>query len=85
MTEKEIIQIAYKCGIIAWTKHDYLADKKDFRDLPIDEGMDGDRACLMQFAKALIAIERARAVRIAQIEHMTPKDIARVIADDQYE
>lgn len=84
MTDKEIIQLAFKCGIVAWTKHDYLASKKEFRDLPIDEGMDGDRECLLQFAKYIVAIERARAIKIAQIEGMVPRDIARAIGDENY-
>ena len=58
MTDKEIMDIAFKCGIIAWTRHDYLMDRRDFRDLPIDEGMDGDKACLLQFAKEIMSAKR---------------------------
>ena len=32
-----------------------------------------------KFAQVIVELERERCVAIAQIEHMTPKDIARVI------
>lgn len=79
MTEKEIFFLASRCGIVAWTKHDYLADKKDFREQPIDEGMDGDGACLIQFAKSILALERDRIIKAAQIPGMTVNDVIRVI------
>ena len=55
LTNKELSMLSVNAGIISWTKHDYLAEKKQFRELPIDEGMDGDKACLMQFARLIEA------------------------------
>ena len=55
LTDKELSTLSVSAGIISWSKHDYLADKKQFRELPIDEGMDGDKVCLMQFAQLIEA------------------------------
>ena len=55
LTDKEVSSLAVSAGIIAWTKHDYVSEKKQFRELPIDEGLDGDNACLKQFAKLIEA------------------------------
>lgn len=68
MTDNELFKLAFKCGLIAWTRHDYLAEKKDFRDLPIDEGMDGDGASLIQFARQVAANERAKCVKAIEKE-----------------
>ena len=55
LTDEELSTLSVSAGIISWSKHDYLADKKQFRELPIDEGMDGDKVCLMQFAQLIEA------------------------------
>jgi len=55
LTDKEVSTLAVSAGIISWSKHDFLPEKKQFRELPIDEGMDGDKACLMQFARLIEA------------------------------
>lgn len=48
MTQDEIIEMAAICGIIPWTKHEYIGGNKFSAS---DEGLDGDIAALIQFAK----------------------------------
>ena len=60
MTDKEIMELADKAGIMPWIKHEW--DGKRF--LHTDEGMDGDAACLVQFAKLIMDRERERAAMI---------------------
>jgi hypothetical protein len=50
MTQDEIFSLADKCGITPWTRHYWLKDS--FRHT--EEGMDGDAACLLQFARILL-------------------------------
>ena len=55
MSEDEIIQMAVECGIIPWTKHEYIGDQKF---TATDEGLDGDLASLIQFFQMATAHER---------------------------
>jgi hypothetical protein len=55
LTAEEVSKLSVSAGIISWSKHDYLPEKGQLRELPIDEGMDGDKACLMQFAQLIEA------------------------------
>ena len=60
MTDAEIMELADQAGIMPWIKHEW--DGKRF--VHTDEGMDGDAACLVQFAKLIIERERERAAMI---------------------
>jgi len=55
MSEDEIIQMAVECGIIPWTKHEYIGNK---RFTATDDGLDGDAASLVQFFQMAVAHER---------------------------
>jgi len=63
MTKEEIIEMAISAGIIPWTKHEYIGDKKFSAS---DEGLDGDAASLIQFAKLVAAKEREACAVIAE-------------------
>lgn len=54
MNKQDVLKMATDCGIICWTRNRWVKD----RFLPIDEGMDGDLACLMQFAEMVARQER---------------------------
>lgn len=54
MNKQDVLKMATDCGIICWTRNRWVKD----RFLPIDEGMDGDLACLMQFAEMIARQER---------------------------
>jgi ubiquinone biosynthesis protein UbiJ len=60
MTDAEIMELADQAGIMPWIKHEW--DGKKF--VHTDEGMDGDAACLIQFAKLISERERERAAMI---------------------
>ena len=50
MTQDEIIEMAVICGIVPWTKHEYIGENKFSAS---DDGLDGDIAALIQFAKLI--------------------------------
>jgi hypothetical protein len=50
----DIIRLAADAGITPWVHHQWVKDKF----IHIDEGMDGDLACLMQFANLVAAAQR---------------------------
>ena len=54
MNRDDIIRMAADAGITPWVHHQWVKDKF----IHIDEGMDGDLACLMQFASLVAAAER---------------------------
>lgn len=54
--KEDIIRMAADAGITPWVHHQWVKDKF----IHIDEGMDGDLACLMQFAHLVAAAERQR-------------------------
>jgi hypothetical protein len=60
MTDKEIMELADKAGILRWSKQEWTGNQF----VHTDEGMDGDAACLVQFAKLIIERERERAAMI---------------------
>jgi hypothetical protein len=62
MSEDEIIQMAVECGIIPWTKHEYIGNK---RFTATDDGLDGDAASLVQFFQMAVAHEREACAKIA--------------------
>ncbi len=57
MTQDQIIEIAVAAGIIPWTKHEHVGGNNFSAS---DEGLDGDLASLIQFAKLVAAKERER-------------------------
>ena len=57
MTQDEIIELGVQAGIIPWTKHEYIGGNKFSAS---DEGLDGDRTSLIQFAKLIAEKERKR-------------------------
>ena len=60
MTIKEIMELADSAGILRWSKHEW--DGK--RLVHTGDGMDGDAACLVQFAGLIAQRERERAAMI---------------------
>ena len=55
MTQDQIIEMAVAAGIIPWTKHEHVGGNNFSAS---DEGLDGDLASLIQFAKLVAAKER---------------------------
>ena len=55
MTNEEYIEMAVAAGIIPWTKHEHIGGNNFSAS---DEGLDGDLASLIQFAKLVAAKER---------------------------
>lgn len=62
MTDEEIIELGVQAGIIPWTKHEYIGGNKFSAS---DEGLDGDRTSLIQFAKLIAQYEREACAKIA--------------------
>lgn len=54
MNRDDIIRMAADAGITPWVHHQWVKDKF----IHIDEGMDGDLACLIQFANLVAAAQR---------------------------
>ena len=54
MDRELIIRLAVQAGITPWAKKEWSKD----RFVQTDEGMDGDAACLIQFAALVAAQER---------------------------
>lgn len=63
MSEQEIFEMADKCGIIPWTKHEYVGGN---RLTATDDGLDGDAAALIQFAHLIAAHEREACAKICE-------------------
>jgi hypothetical protein len=53
MTDEEIMNLAYHCGIIPVSVH--RVDVKTKTLIMVDEGLDGDATCLIQFARVIEA------------------------------
>ena len=60
MNRDDIIRMAADAGITPWVHHQWVKDKF----IHIDEGMDGDLACLMQFAALVAAAEREACTKL---------------------
>jgi len=75
MTQDEIIEMAVICGIVPWTKHEYIGGNKFSAS---DDGLDGDIAALIQFAKLVAekATEEANARANASWTLMCKKMVA---------
>lgn len=54
MNRDDIIRLAHEAGIIPWEQMEWSNN----RFVLTDEGMDGDLACLMQFANLVAAAQR---------------------------
>lgn len=48
MTQEETIEMAVSAGIVPWTKHEYIGGNNFSAT---EDGLDGDIASLLQFAK----------------------------------
>jgi len=70
MKQDEIIEMAAICGIIPWTKHEYIGGN---RFSASDDGLDGDIAALIQFAKMVedksVAKEREACAKVCDDMH----------------
>ena len=64
MTNEEYIEMAVAAGIIPWTKHEHVGGNNFSAS---DEGLDGDLASLIQFAKLVAAKERDECAKRAAI------------------
>jgi len=62
MNKQDILKLAADCGIICWTRHRWA--NKNF--VPIDDGMEGDSACLLQFAELIAKREREACAKVAE-------------------
>lgn len=60
---KEIIEMAAAAGIIPWTKHEHVGGNNFSAS---DEGLDGDLASLIQFAKLVAAKEREACAKLVE-------------------
>lgn len=63
MNREDIIAIAQEAGITPWVNHQWVGGNEFVHT---DEGMDGDLACLMQFAALVANAEREACAQIAQ-------------------
>lgn len=79
MTQDEIVEMAVECGIIPWTKHEYIGDKKF---TATDEGLDGDIASLVQFFQMATTREREACAKIADTWKDNVSWEARTAADN---
>ena len=66
MTTDELIRLAHEAGIIPWNRLHWSTDQF----VTIDEGMDGDLACLTQFAALIAAAEREACARVCEARYM---------------
>ena len=78
---QEIIEMAVAAGIIPWTKHEHVGGNNFSAS---DEGLDGDLASLIQFAKLVAAKEReacAERAWIALVKHKQPWNVRQDVTD----
>lgn len=54
MERDRVLELAAQAGLFPWVKHEWSQD----RFVHTDEGIDGDLACLIQFAELVAAAER---------------------------
>jgi len=59
--------MAEDAGIIAWAKHEWNPKTGAFTHS--DDGLDGDEACLMQFAAFVRAAEREACAKVCDALH----------------
>lgn len=63
MNKEDILRMALEAGIIPWEKMEWSNN----RFVSADEGMDGDLACLMQFAAFVAAHEREACAKLCEM------------------
>ena len=61
-TKQIYMRMASDAGIVPWTLHQYVGKK---RWTPKEEGLEGDMACLMQFAELVAKYECEKAAERA--------------------
>jgi len=85
MTDEEIIELGGQAGIIPWTKHEYIGWNKFSAS---DEGLDGDSASLIQFAKLIAEKEGSEfavhAVDLARQAVAKEREACAVIAEEWF-
>ena len=63
MNKETVIALAVQAGITPWVKKEWSRD----HFVQTDEGMDGDAACLIQFAALVAAHEREECAKAVQV------------------
>jgi len=61
MNQQEVSELAFQCGITCWTRKTWISEKETF--LPVEDGLEGDLACLVQFADLVAAKEREKTIK----------------------
>jgi hypothetical protein len=61
MKDDELIALAAECGLMPWVKHEHVGGTSFSAT---DEGIDGDLAGLIQFAKLVAAHEREACAKV---------------------
>lgn len=64
MNKSDVLKLADDAGIVPWVKLEVVNGGV----METEEGMDGDMACLLQFAQLIVEAERKRIERLAQAE-----------------
>jgi ubiquinone biosynthesis protein UbiJ len=80
MERAEVLELAVAAGIMPWIKREWNGKQL----VHTDDGMDGDLACLLQFAELIVERERERAAAICHAcrDHQhAPDEIAQRIVN----
>jgi hypothetical protein len=62
MQNDDVLRLANQAGIIPWACHEW----QHGTFVHIDDGMDGDVACLLQFAQLVAAAEREACAKVCE-------------------
>ena len=76
MNEAQVIAIAEAAGIIPWSRHQFVGGKKMAH---VDDGLDGDLASLLQFAKLLEEHAINEYLAKIKITQVTPYDFVEMV------
>ena len=84
MTRDDITRMAAEAGITPWVHHQWVGGNKFVH---ADEGMDGDLACLMQFAALVAAAALAEPLqeKILKQQAQVNRDVLTTHSDDCYQ
>ena len=63
MSNEEVLKMAAQAGIVPWEKYEFIGGKSM---TSTDEGLEGDLACLLQFAELVAAAEREACALICE-------------------
>lgn len=63
MSNEEVLKMALQAGIVPWEKYEFIGGKSM---TSTDEGLEGDLACLLQFAELVAAAEREACAQMAE-------------------